>query len=71
MDKLCLESMPDDRLLERVEGIARRCNRLTAELLAYLAEVDRRGLYLGQATSSLFAFCVERLHMSEGAASST
>ncbi len=68
MDELCLKSMADDRLLERVEVLAQRSNELTAELLAYLAEVDRRGLHLGQACSSLFAFCVERLHMSESAA---
>src|SRR6187401_2172846 len=37
MDKLCLESMSDDRLLERVEGIVARSNQLTAELLPYLA----------------------------------
>jgi hypothetical protein len=36
--------------------------------LAYLAEVEERGLHLREACSSLFAFCVERLHLSEGAA---
>ena len=68
MDELCLKSMVDDRLLERVEVLARRSNETTAELLAYLGEVEERGLHLGQACSSLFAFCVERLHMSESAA---
>ena len=68
MDELCLKSMADDRLLEGVAVLARRSNELTAELLAYLGEVDARGLHLGEACSSLFAFCVERLHMSESAA---
>ena len=68
MKNLCLESMADDRLLERVEVLAGRSNEITAELLAYLGEADARGLHLGQACSSLFAFCVERLHMSESAA---
>jgi hypothetical protein len=68
MDELCLKSMADDRLLERVAVLAARSNDLTAELLSYLGEVDARRLHLGQACSSLFAFCVERLHMSESAA---
>ena len=68
MEKLRLESMPDDRVLERVGVLVGQSNELTAELLAYLGEVDRRGLHLGEACSSLFAFCVERLHMSESAA---
>ena len=68
MKELCLKSMSDARVLERVEVLAGRSNEITAELLAYLGEVEGRGLHLGQACSSLFAFCVERLHMSEGAA---
>ena len=68
MEKVCFEGMPDDRVLERVEVLVARSNRLTAELLAYLAEVERRGLHLREATGSLFAFCVERLHMSESSA---
>jgi len=68
MEELRLKQLSDDRVLERVEVLVAQSNRLTAELLAYLAEVDTRGLHLRQATSSLFAFCVERLHMSESAA---
>jgi hypothetical protein len=60
--------MSDDRVLERVAVLVGRSNEITAELLAYLGEVDVRGLHLGQACSSLFAFCVELLHMSESAA---
>lgn len=66
--RVSLESMSDDRVLERVEVLTARSNELTAEMLAYLAEIDRRGLYQREATGSLFAFCVERLHMSEAAA---
>ena len=68
MERVRLESMSDERVLEGVEGLVARSNEVTAELLVYLAEVDRRGLYLREATGSMFAFCVERLHMSEGAA---
>ncbi len=68
MARVCFEEMSDDRVLQDVEGLVRRSNETTAVLLAYLAEVDERKLYRREATSSLFAFCVERLHMSEGAA---
>jgi hypothetical protein len=68
MEELRLDGMSDERVLERVEVLVKRANETTAELLAYLAEVDRRGLYLGEACGSLFAYCVERLHMSEAAA---
>lgn len=68
MERVCFENVSDDGVLEGVESLARRSNETTAELLAYLAEVDERKLYRREATSSLFAFCVERLHMSEGAA---
>ena len=68
MKELRLDGMSDERVLERVEVLVRRSNETTAELLAYLAEVDSRGLHLGEACGSLFAYCVERLHMSEAAA---
>jgi hypothetical protein len=68
MTMACLENMSDDGVLEGVEMLARRSNEITAELLAYLIEVEERGLHLREACSSLFAFCVERLHMPEAAA---
>ncbi len=42
--------------------------RATAQLLAVLGEFDVRRLYLGQGFSSLFAYCVGCLHLSERAA---
>src|SRR6188508_3871535 len=65
MEKVCLDEMSDEGVLDRVAVLVRRSNEITAELLAYLAEVEKRGLHLREATGSLFAFCVERLHMSE------
>jgi hypothetical protein len=68
MEERCFDKMSDEGVLARVRSLAARSNELTAELLVYLAELDRRGLYLREACGSLFAFCVERLHMSEAAA---
>jgi 5-methylcytosine-specific restriction endonuclease McrA len=42
--------------------------RDTATMLAYIAEIDRRKLYLEHAFPSMFAFCVKRFHMSEAVA---
>jgi hypothetical protein len=48
---------------------AAKCERLaTARLIALLMEVDSRKLYAGQGSSSLFTYCVHRLHLSEHAA---
>jgi hypothetical protein len=40
----------------------------TAELLAHIAEVDARRLYLPAAYPSMFQYCVEELHLSEDTA---
>jgi hypothetical protein len=37
-------------------------------MLAYIAEIDRRKLYLEHAFPSMFAFCTKRFHMSEAIA---
>jgi hypothetical protein len=37
-------------------------------MLAYIAEIDRRKLYLEHACPSMFAFCTERFHRSEAVA---
>ena len=40
----------------------------SAELLAYLAEIDRRKLYRPAGYSSMYRYCVGHFHFSEGAA---
>ncbi len=63
-----LEHLSDDDLMSGLSRLVREDCQRAAELLAHLAEVDRRQLYLGHAAPSLFAYCVDVLHLSEGAA---
>lgn len=58
-DRELLAGLPEARAAERTA---------VAQMIAYLAEVDRRRLYLAEACSSLFSFCVERLGYSENEA---
>ena len=51
--------------LERSRRAGERTHKLTAELIAYLAEVDARKLYLVHATPSMFVFAVTKLGFSE------
>ena len=67
-DALSLDALSDDALLQRLGELARRQHALTAVLLAHIAEVDRRRLYLREACSSMHRYCVERLGLSDGAA---
>jgi hypothetical protein len=62
---LSLVSVPDDELLERLSTLVDRHRRCEAELVAHIAEVDARRLYLGKACSSMFCYCTEVLHLSE------
>src|SRR6476469_9994535 len=52
----------------RFTGICLDARRLDARMIAHLVEVEERRLHLKAACSSMFDFCVRRLHMSEGAA---
>ena len=61
-------ALSDDDLVARVHALATRERRATAELVASLAELDARRLYLGAGCSSLFAYCTQVLHLSESAA---
>ena len=63
-----LRSLSPDVLVARLQALLVRDQRLTAELVAHLAEVDARKLYVEAACSSMFTWCVERLHMSEATA---
>jgi hypothetical protein len=60
-------TLTDDALLARVEHLAARERGATAELIAHLAEVDARELYLGLGYGSLFTYCRGALLLSESA----
>jgi len=60
--------LSDQELLARVKRLAAREREATASLLAHLAELDERRLYLAEGTSSLFTYCTQVLHLSEHAA---
>ena len=53
--------LSDERLLTAVRRLNAQSNRVQAELLLYLGELDHRGLYAAQACASMFTWCVERL----------
>jgi hypothetical protein len=61
-------SLTDDDLLARVRALAGHERVATAELVASLAELDARRLYLGAGCSSLFTYCTRVLRLSESAA---
>ena len=63
-----LESLSDDELLGRLVELMRQSRRTEADLVAHIAEVDERRLYLREAASSMFVYCTELLHLSEAEA---
>src|SRR6187551_2561602 len=63
-----LKSLADDELLAGLSSIALRRNQITAEFLAYLAELDERQLFLDLGFASLFEYCVEALGLCESTA---
>lgn len=63
-----MQGLSDDQLLSKVEALAKGEQQATARLIAGLAEVERRRLFLGEGYTSLFTYCIDALHMSEHAA---
>ncbi len=61
-------AMSNTELLHATARAARDEQRATADLLALLAELDARRLYLGEGCSSLFTYCTRVLHLSEHSA---
>src|SRR6188474_2537983 len=60
-----LKSLADDELLAGLSSIVGQRNQITAEFLAYLAELDERQLFLDLGFASLFEYCVEKLGLCE------
>jgi hypothetical protein len=67
-DPRSLESLTDEQLLLKVKTLAALERKATAQLIASLAELDARRLYLGEGFASLFNYCTQALHLSEHAA---
>ena len=63
-----ITQLSDRELLDATARVAETERRTTTALIALLAELDTRKLYLGQGYSSLFAYCTHALHLSESAA---
>ena len=58
----------NQEVLRTLAALAARDCGTTAELLACIAEVDERRLYVPEGFPSMFAYCVRVLHFSEQAA---
>jgi hypothetical protein len=61
-------ALSDTDLLTEVSRLATCERHATAQLIASLAELDARRLYLGRGFSSMFTYCTQALHLSEHAA---
>ena len=62
-----VSQLSDSELLAEVKSAAQGERHATARLIALLAHVDQRRLYLGEGCSSLFTYCTQVLHLSEHA----
>ena len=63
-----LDRLSDDELLRRLDELVSHSRRVEADLVAHIGEVERRRLYAREASPSMFAYCRERLHLSEAEA---
>jgi 5-methylcytosine-specific restriction endonuclease McrA len=63
-----VDRLSDDELLMRTGELVARGKRVEAELVAHIAEVDARRLYLAKAFPSMFAYATARLGLSESEA---
>src|SRR5688572_9780116 len=60
--------LEDRSLLDAAKRLAADERRATAALLRALMEIDSRRLYLGEGCASMFVYCTQVLHLSEGGA---
>jgi len=63
------DALSDDELVQRVKHLAASERRASVALIRSLVEFDTRRLYLREGCSSLFTYCTQVLHLSEGSAS--
>lgn len=68
MPTYALDHISDAALLADLSALVSTHRQTTAALLAHLAEVDARGLYLPAACTSMHAYCMRVLHFAKDAA---
>ncbi len=68
MSTYSLTHLSDQILLDGLSALLADDRQTAAALLAYIAEVDARKLYLPAACPSMHAYCVRVLHLAEDAA---
>ncbi len=68
MNGYSLSQLDDDTLMRQLHALVAGERAATAVILAHIAEVDLRRLYLPAAYSSMYAYCVGALKLAEGAA---
>ena len=61
-------ALSDDELVGQVKHLSASERRASVALIRSLIEFDARRLYLREGCSSLFTYCTQVLHLSEGAA---
>ena len=67
MNAYNLKHLADDALLTRTSKLFARDRRMTARLLAHLAEIDSRKLFARLAYPSMYEYCIRVLGLSEDA----
>src|SRR5450755_1054045 len=60
-DRYRLGGVGNEELVTALSGLVQRENDLMSDLLAHLAELDERRLYLDLGFTSMFAYCTEAL----------
>ena len=65
MTRYSLTGVADDLVVKRLRALVAQDRATTAELLAHIAEVDARRLYLPAAYPSMYQYCRGELRMSE------
>jgi hypothetical protein len=60
-----IAALSDAELLANTRGLIGRSNQVFAALLAHLGEVEARGLHRTRACSSMYAYCIYELRLSE------
>ena len=67
-NRYCLGGLGNEELLAGLSRLVKRSDELLSDLLAHLAELDERRLFLGLGFPSLFAYCTVSLGMCESSA---